>query len=78
MSEIQNLYLQFLGNFPVSLRPIISLGLALLVVYSVFKVIKKDFIYIIALVVLLPASLPILKSIWGGIVVFVKFLLNIK
>lgn len=78
MSEIQNLYLQFLANFPATLRPIISLGLALLVVYSVFKVIKKDFIYIIALVVLLPASLPILKSIWGGIVVFVKFLLNIK
>ncbi|MCL5774778.1 MAG: hypothetical protein M1333_01035 [Patescibacteria group bacterium] len=78
MSEIQNLYLQFLANFPEGLRPIISLGLALLVVYSVFKVIKKDFVYIIALVVLLPASLPILKSIWGGILVFVKFLLNIK
>jgi hypothetical protein len=35
---------QPVGNFPETLRPIISLGLALLVVYSVFKVIKKDFI----------------------------------
>jgi hypothetical protein len=78
MSEIQNLYLLFLGNFPETLRPIISLGLALLVVYSVFKVIKKDFIYIIALVILLPASVPILKSVWQGLVAFVKFLLNIK
>ena len=72
------MYLQFLGNFPATLRPVISLGLALLVVYSVFKVIKKDFVYIIALVVLLPASVPILKSVWEGVVYFVKFLLNIK
>ncbi|MCL5009168.1 MAG: hypothetical protein M1400_02385 [Patescibacteria group bacterium] len=78
MSEIQNLYLTFLSNFPATLRPIISLGLALLVVYSVFKVIKKDFVYIIALVILLPASVPILKSVWEGVVYFVKFLLNIK
>ena len=78
MSEIQNLYLQFLSNFPGTLRPIISLGLALLVVYSVFKVIKKDFVYIIALVILLPASVPILKSVWEGVIAFVKFLLNTK
>lgn len=78
MSEIQNLYLQFLSNFPASLQPLISLGLALLVIYSVFKVIKKDFVYLIALVVLLPASVPILKSVWEGVLAFVKFLLNIK
>ena len=77
MQEIQNLYLQFLSNFPESLRPIISIGLAMLLVYSIFKVIKKDFIYIIALVVLLPASMPILKSVWQGVVGFIKFLLNI-
>ena len=78
MSEIQNLYLTFLSNFPATLRPIISLGLALLVVYSVFKVIKKDFVYIIALVILLPASVTILKSVWEGVIAFVKFLLNTK
>ena len=77
MNEIQNLYLEFLGNFPENLQPIISIGLAVLVVYAIFKVIKKDFVYIIALVVLLPASVPILKSVWGGVVSFIKFLLNI-
>jgi hypothetical protein len=78
MNEIQNLYLQFLGNFPVSLRPIISIGLAVLIIYSIFKVLKKDFIFLIALVVLLPASVPILKNVWEGIIIAVKFLLNIK
>ena len=78
MSQIQNLYLQFLSNFPLSLRPIISIGLAVLVIYSIFKVIKKDFIWIVVLIIVLPGSLPILQSIWQGVVTFVKFLLNTK
>jgi hypothetical protein len=78
MQQIQNLYLEFLANFPVGVRPIVSIALAVLLVYSVFKVIKKDFLYIIALVVLLPASKPILQNIWDAAVGFIKFLLNTK
>jgi len=78
MNQIQNLYLQFLTNFPVNLRPIISIGLAVLIVYSIFKVIKQDFLWIIVLVILLPGSWPILNTIWQGAVTFIKFLLNTK
>ncbi len=78
LGDIQNLYLEFLKNFPAGLQPVISIGLAVLIIYSIFKVIKKDWIFLIALVILLPASKPILVSVWQGIVVFVKFLLNIK
>lgn len=77
MQEIQNLYLEFLANFPADVRPVISIALAVLVVYAVIKVLKKDFIFLIVLVVLLPGSVPILKSIWEGLVTFVKFLLHI-
>lgn len=76
MNEIQKLYLEFLVNFPEHLRPIISIGLAVLLVYSIFKVVKKQFVYIIALIVLLPASVPILKSVWKGILDFIKFLIK--
>lgn len=78
MNEIQSLYLEFLLNFPENLRPLVSIGLAVLLVYALFKVVKKQFIYIVALVVLLPASVPILKNIWQGVVMFIKFLLNTK
>jgi hypothetical protein len=78
MNEIQSLYLEFLLNFPENLRPLVSIGLAVLLVYALFKVVKKQFIYIVALVVLLPASVPILKSVWSGVVMFIKFLLNTK
>lgn len=78
MNQIQSLYIQFLSNFPVNTRPVISIALAVLLVYSIFKVVKKDFIFIIALVILLPASIPILKNVWEGAVEFIKFLLNTK
>ena len=78
MTDIQNLYLQFLANFPVSYRPIISIALVALIAYSIFKVLKKDFIFLIVLIILLPGSIPILQSIWQGILEFIKFLLNTK
>lgn len=78
LTDIQNLYLEFLKNFPAGLQPLISIGLAVLIIYSIFKVIKKDWIFLIALIILLPGSKTILQSIWQGIVEFIKFLLNTK
>ncbi len=78
MSEIQNLYIQFLNFFPLGLRPLVSIAMAILLVYSIFKVIKKDFIFIILLVILLPGSIPILKMVWQTLLGFIKFLLNTK
>jgi hypothetical protein len=78
MEQIQSLYLEFLANFPVNVRPIISVALGVFLIYSIFKVIRKDFVFIIALIVLLPASIPILQNVWQGIITVIKFLLNIK
>ena len=59
MDSIFKIYTQFLNYFPTSLHPIVSFLLAILLVYGIIKVIQKEFVYIIVLVVLLPASLPI-------------------
>ncbi|HVY67351.1 MAG TPA: hypothetical protein VHA30_00420 [Patescibacteria group bacterium] len=78
LADIQNLYLEFLNNFPASTRPVISILAAILLVYSLFKVVRKDWIYLIALILLLPGSKPILENIWQAILALVKFLLNTK
>lgn len=78
LANIQNIYLEFLQNFPTATQPVISILFAILIVYSIFKVVKKDWIFLIALVILLPSSKPILQSVWQGIVIFIKFLLNTK
>lgn len=76
MDQIFSIYNQFLGYFPQSVHGLVSLALAVLIVIGILKVIKKDFIYIILLVVLLPASVPILKNIWESVVNIIKFLLT--
>lgn len=76
MQNIYEIYNQFLSYFPSSVHPLISLILAILIVYGIFKVIKQEFVYIILLVVLLPASVPILKNIWDSVVNIIKFLIG--
>ena len=76
MDQIYSIYNQFLSYFPSELHGVVSLGLAALIAIAFFKIIKKEFVYIILLVVLLPASLPILKNIWESLVNIIKFLLT--
>lgn len=76
MNEIQSLYLQFINIFSAGVRPIVSIVMAVFLVYSVVQVVKRNFIYLILLVVLLPASVPILKGVWEGILIIIRFLLG--
>jgi hypothetical protein len=76
MDQIYSIYNQFLSYFPANLHGVVSLALAVLVAIGVFKVIKREFIYLILLVVLLPASVPILKNIWESLSSIIKFLLT--
>jgi hypothetical protein len=76
MDQIISIYKQFLSFFPPSVHGVVSLVLAIMIIYSIFKVLKHNFIWLILLIILLPASQPILKSIWEGALNLVKFLLT--
>jgi len=76
LQDLIDIYSQFLSNFPERFHGWISLALAVLLVIGIYKVIRKQFIYLILLVILLPASVPILRNIWEQILVIIKFLLN--
>ena len=54
------------------------LFLAALLVYGIYKVIRRQFIYLILLVILLPASVPILRNIWQALLEILKFLVGDK
>lgn len=77
MGQIQQLYLDFLNIFPGFLHPFISVGLAILLIVSIIQVLKKNFIFLILLVLLLPASIPILKNVVDTVLAFIKFILKI-
>ncbi len=78
MSGIFQIYNQFLSYFPANLHGLVSFVLGIILIYGVIKVIQKDFVYIILLIVLLPAAVPILQNIWQSLVSIVSFLLGKK
>lgn len=78
LDPIYSIYNQFLGYFPENVHWLVSLGLAALLVFGIYKVLRRQLVYIILLIVLLPASVPILKNVWEQVLEFLKFLLARK
>ncbi len=76
MQYLIDLYNQFLAHFPMWLHPFISIALAVLLVVAVIQTLKRNFIFLIILVVMLPASIPILKSVVDTLINLIKFLLG--
>jgi hypothetical protein len=72
------LYNQFLSYFPEKVHGLVSLVLAVVLIYGIYKVVRRQFVYLILLVILLPASVPILKNIWQTALEVLKFLLSKK
>jgi hypothetical protein len=78
MDQIYEIYNQFIGYFPKGAQWAVSLCLAVLLVYAIYKIIKRHFVFLILLFVLLPASAPIFKHLWNNLLVFLKFLVSRK
>lgn len=78
LKPLYSIYDQFLGFFPQRLHGLISLFLAVLLILGIYKVLRRQLVYLILLVILLPASLPILKNVWTQILEILRFLLSKK
>jgi hypothetical protein len=78
MEYLTGLYQQFLEFFPNFLHPFISIAVVIFLVYSIVQALKRNFIFLIIIVVLLPASIPILKSVVDILINFIKYLLGMS
>ena len=78
LDSVYGIYNQFLSYFPDKVHGLVSFALAVLLVFGIYKILKKEVVYIILLVVLLPASVPILKNAWAQIMEILKFLLKTR
>lgn len=76
MQTIFNLYEQFLAHFPQNYHLIISLGILVIFVIALFNLIKRNLLWLILLIVLVPASIPILNNVWQGILEILKYLVT--
>lgn len=69
------IYEQFISIFPIQIQWVISLIIFIVVVKWVIDMVKHNIVWLILLIVLLPASIPILSSIFYGLVEFLGHLL---
>ncbi len=76
LDSVYAIYGQFLNYFPEKVHGLVSLFLAVLLIVGIYKVLRRQLIYLVLLIILLPASVPILKNIWEQILEFLKFLLS--
>lgn len=76
LSEIVQIYLSFLSHVPEQFRGYVSILLGLFIIYSIIQIIRRQFIWIIVLIVLLPTSVPILRGAADGVARFLKFLFS--
>jgi hypothetical protein len=76
MDSLTGLYNQFLNFFPYAWHPYVSFVIAILLIYAIIKILQRDFIFLILLIVLLPASVPILKGIWISVLAAMAYLFS--
>lgn len=76
LESVYSIYNQFLSYFPENIHGIVSLALAVLLVFGIYKVVRRQLVYLILLIILLPASVPILKNLWAEILELLKFLVS--
>jgi len=69
MQKILDLYNQGLNLIPAQYRTVLAIIILLILIFSIIKFLRKNFIWIILFLLLLPAAYPALKQVgsivWG-------------
>lgn len=76
MHYLFSAYNFFINNFPVKYQGIVSLALLAVILITLYQLIRKNIIWIILLVLFVPASIPILSKIGQGILIFLKYIVT--
>lgn len=69
-------YDTFISNFPAQYQGIISLGLLAVIIITVFQLVRRNLLWLVLLVVLVPATLPILSNIGTSLLDFLKYIVG--
>ncbi|MBI4128189.1 MAG: hypothetical protein HY459_03920 [Parcubacteria group bacterium] len=72
MQKLSALYDRFLSLFPPEWHTVVSIAIIVLLVWWLLKLIKHNLIFIILLVIFVPASIPILVQIVNALIDFIN------
>jgi hypothetical protein len=72
-----DVYNRFLGLFPDSFHWFVSLLILIFIVFTLFRLIKRNFLFILLAILLFPVVYPVLRDFVFEISSFVVYLWNI-
>lgn len=67
MERTSNAYGSFIGMFPEEYQWVVSLLLALAIAAFLWNLVKKNWLWLVLLLILFPGILPILKNIFDSL-----------
>ena len=72
MDQIMMLWQDFISLFPMGLQGLIALLIFVGIVLMLIDLIKRNFIWILLLIIFVPASVPIFRTIVDGVFYFLR------
>jgi len=72
MNQIIALWERFISIFPIELQGLIALGIFVGLVVLILDLVKCNLLWIILLIIFVPASIPIFRTIVNGILYFLR------
>jgi len=75
LEQIYSLWLDFLALFPDSIRWLVSLVVFCFLVKVIIDLVKKSFIWLLLLILFVPASIPLIREIFTSLVKFLQLIL---
>lgn len=76
MLQLFNLYNQFLAYFPAQYHSLVSLIILVVFIGALYNLVKRNLIWLLLLILIVPTSIPILNNIWQGILEIMRYLLK--
>ncbi len=66
----------FISNFPKAYQGLISVGILAVIVIGLYHLIRKSLLWLVLLLIFVPASIPIISRIGTGLLEFLKYILS--
>ena len=72
MNQTMDLWSQFIDFFPIWSQGVVALAVFIGMVLLILSLVKRNLIWIILLIIFVPASIPIFKTMVDGIFYFLR------
>ncbi len=71
-----DIFTSFVSAFPHFLQPYVAILVGVFLVFTLVQIIRRQFVWLIALVILLPSSVAILRSVGEALAGMLRYLFS--